>query len=79
MSGRIVIPIKNENGELVADAGRSIDGSDPKYKVPTDFKRGQVLYNLPRALEGDSTGAVALVEGSLTARSSCRQNASAWR
>ena len=36
---------------------------DPKYKLPAGFKKGQVLYNLPRALEEDSTGAVVLVEG----------------
>jgi DNA primase len=63
MSGRIVIPIENEAGELVAYAGRAIDGSEPKYKLPAGFKRSQVLYNLARALEEDSTGAVVLVEG----------------
>ncbi len=34
MHGRIVIPIENEKGELVAYAGRSIDGSEPKHKLP---------------------------------------------
>src|ERR1019366_9420159 len=63
MSGRIVIPIENEAGELVAYAGRSIDGSEPKYKLPAGFKKSQVLYNLGRALEEDSMGAVVLVEG----------------
>ena len=63
MSGRIVIPIENENGELVAYAGRSIDGTEPKYKLPAGFKKSQVLYNLARALEEDSTGVVVLVEG----------------
>ena len=63
MSGRIVIPIENEAGELVAYAGRSIDGSEPKYKLPAGFKKSQVLYNLARALEDDSTGTVVLVEG----------------
>jgi len=63
MSGRIVIPIENEAGELVAYAGRSIDGSEPKYKLPAGFKKSQVVYNLARALEDDSTGAVVLVEG----------------
>lgn len=33
MAGRIVIPIENEGGELVAYAGRSIDGSEPKYRL----------------------------------------------
>ena len=63
MFGRIVIPIENEAGELVAYAGRSIDDSEPKYKLPAGFKKSQVLYNLARALEDDSTGAVVLVEG----------------
>ena len=30
MSGRCVIPIHNETGELIAYAGRSIDGSEPR-------------------------------------------------
>jgi DNA primase len=63
MSGRIVIPIENEKGELVAYAGRSVDGSEPKYKLPAGFKKGQVLYNLARVLEENSTGSVVLVEG----------------
>jgi len=50
MSGRVVIPIENEIGELVAYAGRSIDGSDPKYKVPAGFVKSAVLFNARRAL-----------------------------
>lgn len=63
MSGPIVIPIENEKGELVAYAGRAIDGSEPKYKLPAGFRKSQVLFNLPRALEEDSTGTVILLEG----------------
>jgi DNA primase len=62
MSGRVVIPIENERGELVAYAGRAIDGSEPKYKLPAGFKKTQVLYNLPRAAE-ETDGTVVLVEG----------------
>jgi DNA primase len=62
MHGRIVIPIDNERGELVAYAGRSIDGSEPKYKLPAGFKKNQVLYNLVRAAE-ETDGHVILVEG----------------
>lgn len=62
MSGRVVIPIENEAGELVAYAGRSIDGSEPKYKLPVGFKKSQVLYNLARAAE-ETDGTVVLVEG----------------
>ena len=50
MNGRVVIPIENENGELLAYAGRSIDGSDPKYKVPSGFLKSAVLFNTHRAL-----------------------------
>jgi DNA primase len=53
MHGRIVIPIDNERGELVAYAGPSIDGSEPKYKLPAGFKKNQVLYDRARALEED--------------------------
>lgn len=62
MHGRIVIPIENEGGQLVAYAGRSIDGSEPKYKLPAGFKKSQVLYNLARAKD-DSSGLVIVVEG----------------
>jgi DNA primase len=59
MSGRVVIPIHNGNGELVAYSGRSIDGAEPKYKLPGGFHKSLELYNLHRA-----TGAtVVLVEG----------------
>ena len=33
MSGRVVIPIHNQAGELVAYAGRSIDGTEPRLRV----------------------------------------------
>lgn len=62
MHGRIVIPIENEHGQLVAYAGRSIDGSEPKYKLPAGFKKSRVLYNLARAID-DSSGLVVVVEG----------------
>ena len=38
--------IHNSHGELVAYAGRAIDGSDPRYKFPTAFHKSQELYNL---------------------------------
>jgi DNA primase len=53
MSWRIVIPIENEAGELVAYAGRSIDGSEPKYKLPAGFKKSHVLFNLCRGFGRD--------------------------
>lgn len=62
MAGRVVIPICNENGELVAYAGRAIDGADPKYKLPAGFHKNQVVYNLHRVLPAHG-GTVVVVEG----------------
>jgi len=62
MRGRVVIPIHNDRNQLVAYAGRSIDGADPKYKLPAGFAKSQVLFNLYRALtQGQDT--VIVVEG----------------
>ena len=33
MAGRVVIPIQNERGDMIAYAGRSIEGTEPKYKL----------------------------------------------
>ena len=64
MQGRCVIPIHNEKGELVAYAGRSIDGSEPKYKFPAGFHKSLELYGLCRAIgESGSRRRVVLVEG----------------
>jgi len=60
MSGRIVIPIHNKNGELIAYAGRAIDGSEPKYKFPAGFRKSIELFNLHRIV---SRTVVAVVEG----------------
>jgi DNA primase len=50
LHGRVVIPIHNEGGQLVAYAGRSIDGAGPKYKLPANFAKSRVLFNLHRAI-----------------------------
>lgn len=60
MHDRIVIPIHNLKSELVAYAGRSIDGSEPRYKFPAGFHKSLELYNLHRVKEEVS---VVLVEG----------------
>jgi len=60
MHDRIVIPIHNAKGELVAYAGRSIDGSEPRYKFPAGFHKSKELYNVHRVREEVS---VVLVEG----------------
>jgi DNA primase len=64
MHGRIVIPIHNEHGDLVAYAGRAIDGSEPRYKLPAGFHKSLELFNLHRAT-GDrkNQGCVVVVEG----------------
>jgi DNA primase len=52
MQGRAVIPIHNEQGELVAYAGRSIGeapAGEGKYRFPPNFKKSLVLFNLHRA------------------------------
>jgi len=62
MSGRIVIPIRNARGQLVAYAGRALDGRPPKYKLPAGFHKALELFNLQHAIvTGSKT--VILVEG----------------
>lgn len=61
MEGRIVIPIHDENGTLVAYAGRSLDSSAPKYRLPPRFRKSHVLFNLNRAAGKGKR--VVLVEG----------------
>jgi DNA primase len=73
MRNRIVFPLHDGEGQLIGYAGRRVEYSlhddDPahvapdcpdleRWKLPPNFKRGQVLYNLHR-VEGDS---VVLVE-----------------
>jgi DNA primase len=62
MSGRIVIPIRNAHGEVVAYAGRATDAGRPKYKLPTGFRKALELFNLHRAAATDSKTAI-VVEG----------------
>jgi DNA primase len=65
MRNRIVIPIENEQGELIAYAGRAIDDSDPKYKFPSGFFKSHVLYNLHRSVvrKDIRVSTVIVVEG----------------
>jgi len=50
MSGRIVIPIQDRQGRVVAYAGRSIDNAEPKYKLPAGFHKNTELFNVWRAV-----------------------------
>jgi DNA primase len=62
LQGRVVIPIHNERGHLLAYAGRSINGTDPKYKLPTDFAKSRVLFNLHRVI-AHRQQTIVVVEG----------------
>ena len=62
MSGRVVIPIHEARGVLVAYAGRSIHGELPKYRLPGGFQKSQVLFNFHRASAGQCE-TVVVVEG----------------
>jgi DNA primase len=59
---RIVFPIHDCDGQLVAYAGRSIDGSEPRYLFPPGFRKSQVVFNLHRAVEYPA-GCAVVVEG----------------
>ena len=65
MKGRIVIPIHNEKGELVAYAGR-YPGDPPegklKYKLPPKFKKSLVVFNLNRVKDMGEDKGLILVE-----------------
>ena len=62
MSGRLVIPIHNANGDLIAYCGRSVDQTQPRYRVPPGFAKSEILFNMHRAAAtGES--AVVVVEG----------------
>lgn len=62
LRGRVVIPIHNEHGDLVAYSGRAIGQTEPKYRLPAGFRKSHVLFNLHRAIQSrDCT--LILVEG----------------
>jgi DNA primase len=68
MHNRVVIPIHNEKGDLVAYAGRS-PGEPPegegKYRFPPNFHKSLVLFNLHRACKYATEGLI-VVEGFFT-------------
>jgi DNA primase len=62
LRGRMVFPIHDERGELVAYAGRTMDGREPRYLFPPGFRKSQVVFNLHRAVESAAgQGGVAIV------------------
>lgn len=67
MVERIVIPIHNVKGEVVAYAGRwpgePPNRDTPKYKLPTGFRKGLELFNLDRAIQQPADAPLVIVEG----------------
>lgn len=61
MEDRIIFPVHDETGALVAYAGRSIGPTEPRYKFPVRFRKSLVLFNLHRAVRHGK--AVIVVEG----------------
>jgi DNA primase len=63
MRGRIAIPIHDENGQLIAYAGRWAEEESPKerprYLLPRGFQKKLVLFNLHRVKTKNS---VVIVE-----------------
>ena len=62
LTGRCVIPIRDEKSQLIAYAGRAVNGEEPKYRFPPGFGKSQVLFNLDRAISTGSRN-VIVVEG----------------
>jgi len=66
---RIVFPICDVQGDIIAFGGRVMDDSQPKYLNSPDtplFKKGETLYGLNRAKEGiRKKGYAIVVEGYL--------------
>jgi len=67
MTGRIVIPIHDRDGKLVAYAGRlpgtPSDEDTPKYKLPPGFRKAQELFNSHRAFREPDDAPLVIVEG----------------
>jgi DNA primase len=66
MTGRIVIPIHNAEGKLVAYSGRYPGDpleDTPKYKLPPGFHKAQELFNLHRIVYQPDDLPLIIVEG----------------
>jgi DNA primase len=62
MHDRLVIPIHNAGGELIAYCGRSIGQTQPRYRLPPGFTKSETLFNMHRAAAGVEKS-VVVVEG----------------
>jgi DNA primase len=67
MTGRIVVPICNADGQLVAYAGRwpgtPPDDDTPKYRLPPGFCKAFELFNAHRAFAEPDAAPLVIVEG----------------
>lgn len=67
MIDRIVIPIHNADGKIVAYAGRfpgePPNADVPKYKLPPGFRKGLELYNVHRLSAAPRDQPLIIVEG----------------
>jgi len=65
--GRLMIPIRDARGRVIAFGGRVIGQGEPKYLNSPDtplFDKGRTLYNLDRAAPASrKSGRVVVVEG----------------
>ncbi|SMF73076.1 DNA primase [Allosphingosinicella indica] len=65
--GRLMIPIRDPRGRVIAFGGRILGAGEPKYLNSPDtplFDKGRTLYNLDRAAAASRTaGRVIVVEG----------------
>jgi DNA primase len=66
---RVIFPILNDSGKVVAFGARSLDGSEPKYLNSPEspvYQKSRTLYGLSWAKDGIRTaGRVVLMEGYL--------------
>jgi DNA primase len=62
LSGRVVIPIHDQCGELVAYCGRALGNSEPRYRFPAGFAKSEILFNFHRTAAA-AKPAVVVVEG----------------
>ncbi len=67
LRGRVVFPILDRRGRVIAFGGRALGDGQPKYLNSPDtplFHKGQVLYGLSHAVEGArKTGELIVTEG----------------
>lgn len=65
--GRLMIPIRDARGRVIAFGGRIIGAGEPKYLNSPDtplFDKGRTLYNIDKALAASrQAGRVIVVEG----------------